>query len=53
MFSHCPSCNKYGKGVKAAMFYSMAYTKRQWVRKPECENCGTIMQLDYEVKTDD
>lgn len=53
VFAVCPNCNKTGKGVKAPNYYSMAYTKRQWARGPECENCHTAMQFTYEVKTDE
>lgn len=52
MFAVCPKCNRTGRGRLAANYYSMAYTKRQWERKPQCENCGTDMQLKYEVKVD-
>lgn len=53
VFAVCPNCNRTGKGLKAANFYSMAYTKRQWARQPKCENCGTDMQFSYEVITDE
>lgn len=53
IFAICPKCNVTGRGVKAANFYSMAYTRRQWAKEPECENCHTKMEYRYEVKIDD
>jgi hypothetical protein len=53
IFSVCPNCNKTGRGLKAPDYFSMAYTKKQWARKPKCDNCETEMEFKYEVKTDD
>lgn len=52
VFSVCPKCNAGGLGQKAPRYFSMAYSRKQWARKPKCENCGTDMQFSYEVKTD-
>jgi len=52
VFTVCPNCNKTGLGLKAANYYSMAYSKKQWARKPKCDNCHTDMQFKYEVETE-
>lgn len=52
MFARCSECNRTGLGTKAPMFFSMAYTRKQWAREPECDNCHTKMQLVHEVKVD-
>lgn len=53
VFAGCPKCNVSGNGMKAAKYYSMAYSRKQWARGPQCDNCGTDMQFKYEVKVDD
>lgn len=53
MFAICPKCNKSGLGLKAPRYFSMAYTRKQWARKPKCDNCDTEMQFKYEVEVND
>lgn len=50
VFAVCPKCCKKGRGVVMGQYYSMAYTRRQWARNPQCENCNTAMEYRYEVK---
>ena len=52
VFAICPQCNKSGLGQKVPRYFSMAYSRKQWVRKPKCDNCDTPMQFKYEVKID-
>jgi DNA-directed RNA polymerase subunit M/transcription elongation factor TFIIS len=52
MFATCPECNKTGLGLKAPRYFSMAYSRKQWRRKPVCDNCGAKMVLRYEVEVE-
>lgn len=49
IFAVCKSCNSGGKGKPAPNYFSMAYTKYQWRKTPTCDNCGTKMEMIYEV----
>jgi ribosomal protein L34E len=50
VFAKCPKCTRRGNGVLQGRYYGTAYTRRKWDRKPQCENCGTPMELLHEVK---
>lgn len=50
VFATCPTCCRKGRGVVFGDVFCMAYTVRQWSRKPACENCGTKMEKKYEVR---
>lgn len=50
IFAVCPRCCRKGKGVIFGDVFCMAYTKRQWARKPVCPNCGSHMEVKHEVR---
>ena len=53
VFAVCPNCNKTGLGRNAPDYYSMAYSRKQWSRGQQCENCKSTMEKVYEVNVDE
>lgn len=57
VWGKCPKCTRTGTGVHVGNYFAKAYPRQKLGRsaqdvisKETCENCGTQMELLYEVK---
>lgn len=49
IFTKCPVCCKRGLGVKLGDIYCKAFTSRRWKKGQDCENCGTPLEVVFEI----
>ena len=51
VFAKCPKCTKSGRGIVVGNYYARAFSKKKWGRgNKACPNCGTKLEVMYEVK---